>query len=147
MKRQTIYAMLIVAFAMASIMEAQAQTAESGVSEARIRRLTSPDDKGNTTLRFSPAATGGAQMSSVSPKQLISPRSPQELRALIFENYTPPALKGTALKATAVPQASRNLSAEKLPSELSPEETTKTMSKEPSPAPALPTQGNAKEAQ
>ncbi|MGV3760937.1 hypothetical protein [Parapedobacter sp.] len=145
MKRQTIYAMLIVAFASVAAMQTQAQTAESGVSEKRIRALQSPEDTEKTALKFAPQTVQRVQMRSVNLTGAASPATPQALREQIFDNYTPPG--GAMRQATAGPQNLRASGADKLPSELSSEEVKKTVDKEISPAQAPPTQGNAKEVQ
>lgn len=147
MKRQIIYVTLMVALAVVSVTRAHAQAREQGVSEERIRRLTAPDDTEKPRLLFSPAAVSRVQMRSVDLKPVVSPNSPQELRALIFENYNPPGATGNVRPAAAGPQVLRASGAEKLPSELSPEETTETMNKETSTAQKPPTQGNAEEEQ
>jgi len=146
MKRQTIYAMLIVAIAMTSLTQAHAQTAENGVSEARIRRLQSPDEIGKTTLRFSAVASGRTQMSLATAKQLISPSSPKELRAQIFENYEPSTLK-RALRSSGPPLGLQISGADKLPSETPLEETTEAANRETFPVHNPPNQGDAKEMQ
>lgn len=147
MKRQIIYATLMMALAMISVTRAHAQAPERSVSEERIRRLASPDDAGKTRLQFRPETVSRVQVRSVDPRQVVSPGSPQELRGLIFENYTPPGSARNVRPAAAGPQVLRASGAEKLPSELSPEETTETMNKETSTAQKPPTQGNAEEEQ
>jgi len=146
MKRQIIYATLMVALAVVSVTRAHAQDPKRGVSEERIRRLTAPDDE-KPRLQFGPEAVSRVQMRSVDLKPMVSPNSPQELRALIFEKYNPPGATGAVRPAAGGPQVLRASGAEKLPSELSPEETTETMNKETSTAQKPPTQGNAEEEQ
>lgn len=137
--------MLIAVLAAVSV--AQAQTGESPVSEARMRRLLSGDGTKNTEIKFNTGAVNRVQTLSINPKHEVSPNSPRELRALIFEDYTPPGAKSVVLRATAAPQVLRGSGAEKLPSESSPAETTNAMKKEASPVQTLPTQGQAKEEQ
>src|SRR5690606_15858832 len=115
MKRQIIYPLLIAVFAAVFVTQVQAQRRENNVSEERIRRLLSDGDTENTAIQFKTGTVSKVQMLSINPKSEVSPNSPQELRALIFENYTPPGSKGTVLKGTAAPQVLRNSGTVKLP--------------------------------
>lgn len=146
MKRRTIYPLLIAVLAAVFVTQAKAQTRENNISEARIQRLLTGDGTENTAVQFKKGVGNRAQMLSVNPKNEVSPNSPQELRALIFENYTPPGSRGTALTVKATTQTSRGSGAVKLPSELSAEESAKAVETEPT-AHTPPTQGDVKEAQ
>lgn len=136
--------MLIAVLAAVFVTQAQAQTRENNVSEERIRRLLSGGDTENTAIQFKTGVVSRAQMLSINPKNEISPNSPQELRALIFENYTPDGPRAATLKATATPQVSRSSGTVKLPSESPVEEAAKET--EPT-AHTPPTQGDVKESQ
>ncbi|WP_353128580.1 hypothetical protein [Parapedobacter pyrenivorans] len=146
MKRQTIYPLFIAALTLITVLDANAQTKQGNVSEARIRRLLSQDGNDNKAIQFSGAAMTRAQTLSVNPKLEVSPNSPQELRALIFENYTPPGSKSVALRSAVAPKQSGGAGAGKLPSEMA---TAEAAEVQPTAAPvqAPPTQGDAKEEQ
>src|SRR5690606_28428469 len=125
MKRQTIYPLLIAVLAAVFITRAQAQSRENNVSEERIRRLLSGGDTENTAIQFKTGAVSKVQMLSINPKSEVSPNSPQELRALIFEDYPPAGPGAATLKTTATPEVSRSSGVAKLPSELPAEEVAK----------------------
>lgn len=146
MRRQTIYPLLIATLTMIIVMGANAQTKGDNVSEARIRRLLSQDGTENRAIQFNAGAINRAQTLSINPKHEISPNSPQELRALIFENYTAPASKGVALRSTAIPKLSHSVEVDKLPSESAATELT-TAKQATAPVQTPPTQGNTKEDQ
>lgn len=148
MKRQTIYPLFIAALTLITVLDVNAQTKEGNVSEARIRRLlSSQDGNDNKAIQFSGATVTRAQTLPVNPKLEVSPNSPQELRALIFENYTPPGAKGVALRSAATPkQATSGAGAGKLPSEMATAEAAEVQ-RTAAPVQAPPTQGEAKEEQ
>lgn len=148
MKRQTIYPLFIAALTLITVLDVNAQTKEGNVSEARIRRLlSSQDGNDNKAIQFSGATVTRAQTLPVNPKLEVSPNSPQELRALIFENYTPPGAKGVALRSAATPkQATSGAGADKLPSESAAEPTT-VAKQTAAPVQVPPTQGDVKEEQ
>ncbi|GGG99038.1 hypothetical protein GCM10007415_38430 [Parapedobacter pyrenivorans] len=147
MKRQTIYPLFIAALTLIIVLDVNAQTKEGNVSEARIRRLLSQDGNDNKAIQFSGATMTRAQTLSVNPKLEVSPNSPQELRALIFENYTPPGAKGVALRSAATPkQATGGAGAGKLPSEMAAAEAAEVQ-RTAAPVQVPPTQGEAKEEQ
>ncbi|MFC7525464.1 hypothetical protein ACFQRK_15990 [Parapedobacter sp. GCM10030251] len=144
MKRQTIYSMLIAVYAVILVTHVHAQTGESKVSEQRIRRLLSKDGTENPNIQFGPVARTKVQTLSISPQRELSVNSPQELRALIFENYTAPRTNGPALRSAATLQRSNNGGVDKLPSESEAEETRPDKPSQP-PVQTPPTQGSAKE--
>jgi len=147
MKKQLIYTMLTAVLAAVSVMQVHAQTGESNVSEARIRQLLSADGTKNTEIKFNAGAVNRVQTLSINRKHEVSPNSPQELRALIFENYTPAVPKSETLRTMKTTLVSRGSGAETLPSESSADETAETMKAEASPAQTPPTQGDVKEEQ
>ncbi len=142
MKRQTIYPLLIATLMTVLAVHAQAQTRQDHVSEARIRRLLSGDGTENKPIQFGAGAINKIQTLSINPKSEVSPNSSQELRALIFENYTPPGSNRAALRSAATPQLS---GAAKLPSESAATEIIGTETTLP--VQAVPTQGDVKEEQ
>ncbi len=146
MKRQTIYPLLIVTLAMILVTHAHAQTRQDDVSEARIRKLVSPDEEAGTALQFAPVSINRALIQSANLKQVTSPSSPQELRALIFQNYTPPGAKGVALRSAAAPKQSSGAGADKLPSETAAAEAN-AAKQTVAPVNTPPTQGDVKEEQ
>jgi len=141
MKRQAIYSMLTAGCAVILSAHAHAQTGEVTVPEKKIRRLLSKEGKENPAIRFAPV--NRAQPPSVDPQRERSVSSRNELRGLIFENYTPPAADGPALRRAAAPQQLKKASAEKLPSD-SEAEAVDT-SKPDLPSVQVPTQGGVKE--
>jgi len=146
MKRQIIYPLLIAVLAAVLVTQAQAQTRENQVSEERVRRLLSGDGTANTAIQFKAGVVNRAQTRLINPRNEVSPNSSQELRALIFENYTPASPGGAALKATATPPVSRGSGTKELPSELPAEEPAQVVETAPQ-ARTPPTQGDVKEAQ
>ncbi|WP_353182577.1 hypothetical protein [Parapedobacter lycopersici] len=146
MKRQTIYPLLIATLMTVLAMHTQAQTRQDNVSEARIRRLLSKDGTENRPILFSTGAVNKIQTLSINPTHEVSPNSSQELRALIFENYTPPGSRSTALRSATTPQPAHNAGADKLLSASKAEESTGTEQATP-PEHTVPTQGDVKEEQ
>ncbi|RQP15352.1 hypothetical protein [Parapedobacter defluvii] len=144
MKIRTNYLLLIAVLAGVSVMHTKAQTQDDNVSETRIRRLLFNDGMENTAIQFKAGVVNRAQMLSVNPKSGAFPKSPQELRALIFKSYSPAGPGTTTLKTTATRQVLQSSGAEKLPSELSAEESAQAVETKPA-AHTPPTQGDVNE--
>lgn len=140
MKKQVIYTMLAAVLAAVVVMPAHSQTGENGVSEARLRRILASDGATGKTFQFSTEPVAKVQMSAVNPKSVVLPNSPQELRALIFENYTP---QGVSPKRAMSAERLVGAATEQLPSDSPAEETAETTPPKHTP----PTQGVEKEAQ
>ena len=138
MNKQTIYTLLstLLTVIIAAGANAQTKEKESGRS---IRETLFKDGGGIKAV--------AAQPVRINVERELSANSPQALRALIFENYTPPGAKGVALRSAAAPQTmSGNAGAGKLPSETAAGEPVGAK-QAPTAVQTPPTQGNAKEGQ
>ena len=137
MNKQTIYTLLSILLTVVIALGANAQTKEKE-SGRSIRETLFKDGVGLKAV--------AAQPVRINAERELSASSPQELRALIFENYTPPGSRGVALRTVAAPQVSPRAGAGKLPSESAAGEAIEAK-QAPAAVQTPPTQGNAKEEQ
>lgn len=101
------------------ITHTHAQTGENEIEEARMRKILSSDGTADKSFTFSPASSARVQTSIVNQRSVVSPASPEQLRALIFERYPP---QGAAVQRAVTVRASADAQVETLPSDLPAEE-------------------------
>ena len=106
MNTKAIYAVLGSALMAVFAVEAKAQTKEGKESGRSIRERLFTGGMPSAAASIRPLGIDAARERSV--------RTPQELRTLIFHNYTPPGSQGPAQKGAAALQFSQRTSTNKL---------------------------------